>query len=127
MTKKALINTTIFISFSQSNFSRNFSEAYDEYLEGYVERATVCGVLITGFIFNVISGILLYNNFNNRFSTVKDSLQKQQELQLEEYQKQMERDNVKTMEILFIKFVVPVTQLLILVQNPVVMWKFYDG
>jgi hypothetical protein len=41
----------------------------------------------------VISGILLYNNFNNRFSTVKDSLQKQQELQLEEYQKQMEQDN----------------------------------
>lgn len=66
------------------------SEAYDEYLEGYVERATVCGVLITEFVFNVISGILLYNNFNNRFSTVKDSLQKQQELQLEEYQKQME-------------------------------------
>ncbi len=26
------------------------SEAYDEYLEGYVERVTVCGVLITGFI-----------------------------------------------------------------------------
>ncbi|WP_141722829.1 hypothetical protein [Cellulosilyticum sp. I15G10I2] len=35
----------------------------------------------------------MYNNFNNRFSTVKDSLQKQQELQLEEYQKQMEQDN----------------------------------
>lgn len=55
----------------------------------------------------------MYNNFNNRFSTVKDSLQKQQELQLEEYQKQMEQDNG--------------IQLLILVQNPVVMWKFYDG
>lgn len=66
------------------------SEAYDEYLEGYVETSTVCGVLIKGFIFNVISGSLLYNNFNNRFSTVKDSLQKQNELQLEEYQKQME-------------------------------------
>lgn len=113
--------------FKKSNFSRNFSEAYDEYLEWYVERATVCGVLITGFILNVISEILLYNNFNSRFSTVKDSLQKQQELQLEEYQKQMERDNVKTVEILFTKFVVPVTQLLMLVQNPVVMWKFYDG
>jgi hypothetical protein len=49
--------------------------------------------LIAGFIFNVISGILLYNNFDNRFSTVKDCLQKQQELQLEEYQKQMEEDN----------------------------------
>jgi hypothetical protein len=49
------------------------SEGYDEYLEGYVERATVCGVLITEFIFNVISGILLYNNFNNRFSTVQNS------------------------------------------------------
>lgn len=36
---------------------------------------------------------MLYNNFNNRFPTVKDSLQKQQELQLEEYQKQMEQDN----------------------------------
>lgn len=42
------------------------SEAYNEYLEGYVERTTVCGVLITEFIFNVISGILLYNNFNNK-------------------------------------------------------------
>ena len=49
--------------------------------------------MITGFIFNVISGILLYNNFINRFSTVKASLQKQPELQLEEYQKQMEQDN----------------------------------
>lgn len=37
------------------------------------------------------------------------------------------RNNVKTVEIFFTKFVVPVTQLLMLVQNPVVMWKFYDG
>ncbi|AOT71796.1 hypothetical protein [Geosporobacter ferrireducens] len=38
------------------------------------------------------------------------------------------RNNVKTVEILFTKFVVPVpvTQLLMLVQNPVVMWKFFD-
>lgn len=45
------------------------SEAYDEYLEGYVERATFCGVLITGFIFNVISGILLYNNLIQVFNS----------------------------------------------------------
>jgi hypothetical protein len=64
-----------------------------EYLEGYVERATFCGVLITGFIFNVISGILLYNNLTNRFSTVKDFLQKQHVLQLEEYLKHIEQDN----------------------------------
>lgn len=37
------------------------------------------------------------------------------------------RNNVKTVENFFTKFVVPVTQLLMLVQNPVVMWKFYDG
>ncbi|WP_207646301.1 hypothetical protein [Cellulosilyticum sp. I15G10I2] len=37
------------------------------------------------------------------------------------------RNNAKTVEILFTKFVVSVTQLLMLVQNPVVMWKFYDG
>lgn len=37
------------------------------------------------------------------------------------------RNNTKTVEILFTKFVVPVTQRLMLVQNPVVMWKFYDG
>lgn len=48
------------------------SEAYDKYLDGYVETATVCGALITEFIFNVISEILLYNNFNNRFLTVKE-------------------------------------------------------
>lgn len=33
----------------------------------------------------------------------------------------------QSVEILFTKFVVPVTQLLMLVQNFVVMWKFYDG
>lgn len=37
------------------------------------------------------------------------------------------QNNVKTVENFFTKFVVPVTQLLMLVQNPVVMWKFYDG